>query len=351
MVSSYFRPRIFIAHADEQTSLARSLNEKLRARGAKVFFDKEQDSLPAGDDFDTRIRRAIAASDVFVFLVSAESVTPGKYTLTELEYARKRWPNPAGHVLPVSVRPERGGASVQLALVPPYLKEVVTILQPHGNFATETAEVAIALGRSAQVRRVLFAVGGAAAGAVVCYSSVLLARTESPAPTPTPHLSLSPPPPPTSGTRRIAATPEVGIRVAIDGRPSQACDGECAWLVRAAEEHVLTTDVDVCYQGCNKSSESALRYRTCVIPPGTAESTVSIQHRPKKQVPGSCRFDGGLPGAASDREECECICNGKSKTAQGLKGGRECKALRDDCCKGGRCSSRSVALDCSSTPP
>ena len=87
---------------------------------------------PPAESFDQKIERAVKRSDVFAFLISPDSVAQGRYTLTELSFARRKWPNPSGRVLPVMIRktsPEQ---------IPPYLK-AVTILEPRGNIAAETS--------------------------------------------------------------------------------------------------------------------------------------------------------------------------------------------------------------------
>lgn len=127
--------RVFISYASEQDEVARHLELSLKGEGHGVFHART--SLPPGESFDDRIRAAIDNSDVFVFLVSPESVAPGRYTLTELKFAEQKWDHPAGHVLPVVLAP------VPKDAMPPYLKSV-TWLQPKGNV---TAEVAAAVAR------------------------------------------------------------------------------------------------------------------------------------------------------------------------------------------------------------
>jgi hypothetical protein len=72
---------IFISYASEHRALAERIAFSLRGRGFRVFLDK--DDLPPGGSYDDRIHGAIASSSALVFLVSPESVTPGRYTLTE----------------------------------------------------------------------------------------------------------------------------------------------------------------------------------------------------------------------------------------------------------------------------
>ena len=105
--------RIFLSHASEQHSQAERLAIALRSRGHNVFLDR--DDLPAGGDYQSRIRRAVDESDLFCFLISSQSVSSGRFTLSELGFAKRRWPNPTDRVLPIMV--ER----VPLDMVPPYL--------------------------------------------------------------------------------------------------------------------------------------------------------------------------------------------------------------------------------------
>lgn len=122
--------KIFLTYASEQKSIAQSIAFSLRGRGYDVFLDK--DDLPPGRSYDEQIETAVARSDYAIFLISPESVTPGRYTLTELEHARRKWRQPDGFVLPVMVAP------TDMASVPEFLR-AVTILEPKGNVAAEVA--------------------------------------------------------------------------------------------------------------------------------------------------------------------------------------------------------------------
>ena len=106
-----------------------------------MFFDRAD--LPAGEEYDARIRQAIEKSQLVLFMVSPDSLDPGSYTLTELAIAQKTWGHPAGRVLPVILRP------ISLERIPPYLKSV-TLLEPEGDL---TASVADQVYRIAQARR------------------------------------------------------------------------------------------------------------------------------------------------------------------------------------------------------
>ena len=122
--------QIFISYASEQRDKAEPIALALRARGHEVFFDR--DDLQHGVEYDQRIETAIKASDLMVFLISPQSVSPGRYTLTELEFARQHWRNPSRRVLPVKIAP------TDMTMVPAYLR-AVNIIDPKGSPTAETA--------------------------------------------------------------------------------------------------------------------------------------------------------------------------------------------------------------------
>jgi hypothetical protein len=121
---------IFISYASEQREIAESINLALLNLGLEVFFDR--DSLVAGRDYNKAILDRVRASDLFLFLISPEAVKPGRYTLTELMYAREVWSSPSGHVLPIMV------AKTDYEQIPQYLK-AVTILESEGNLVAEVS--------------------------------------------------------------------------------------------------------------------------------------------------------------------------------------------------------------------
>jgi hypothetical protein len=122
--------KIFLSYASEDRSAAEAIAFSLRDRGYDVFLDR--DGLRVGEGFDKSIEQAVNKSNIFIFLISPDSVAEGRYTLTELTFARQKWPSPSGHVLPVRVR------ATPRDQIPSYLK-AVTILEPDGNVAAETS--------------------------------------------------------------------------------------------------------------------------------------------------------------------------------------------------------------------
>jgi formylglycine-generating enzyme required for sulfatase activity len=133
--------KVFVSYAWEDRPVAQAIELALRAQGHDVFFDR--DALPAGEEYNIRIRRAIERSDLMVFLVSPQALDAGSYTLTELDIADKTWRHPSGRLLPVMLQPMRS------AQLPPLLK-AVTWLEAHGNVP---ATVADAVHRIALKRR------------------------------------------------------------------------------------------------------------------------------------------------------------------------------------------------------
>ena len=122
--------KIFLSYASEEAKIAEEIQLALTAGGHDVFFDRT--SLPAGGDYNARIRKAIEDNDGMIFLISPHSIAKGSYALTELKFAREKWKHPRGCVLPVMAVPTDYDA------IPVFLK-AVTILEPEGSLAAEVA--------------------------------------------------------------------------------------------------------------------------------------------------------------------------------------------------------------------
>jgi len=151
--------KIFLSYSSKDRIKAEEVALAMQAEGHDVFFDRED--LAGGEDFNAVIRQHIAAADLFIFLISPQSVRPGAYTLTELKLAREKWIHPGKHVLPVLLEP------TAMAQIPAYLRGV-TIFEPEGNLA---AEIASHLGRSKRRPAVIF---GAAALLVAVVLAAML---------------------------------------------------------------------------------------------------------------------------------------------------------------------------------
>ena len=77
--------KIFLSYASEQRELAKEIALALEAETHTVFFDRS--ALAPGEAYNAQIREAFEDSQLFVFLISSDSVTAGRYTLTELAFA------------------------------------------------------------------------------------------------------------------------------------------------------------------------------------------------------------------------------------------------------------------------
>ena len=123
--------KIFISYAKQQRHIAEDINAVLSARGHSVFFDRK--NLAPGLEYQTTIRRAVEDCEVFVFLISPESVADRRYTLTELGYRERKVTRTSGTLLPVVVKP------TLLARIPAYLR-TVTLQFPQGNLSAGVAD-------------------------------------------------------------------------------------------------------------------------------------------------------------------------------------------------------------------
>lgn len=132
--------KIFLSYASPDRPVAEAIQLTLLGAGNEVFFDEA--SLPPGSDYNSRIREAINKSDVFIFLISPNSVTHGRYVQAELKFAKTKWPKPWGVVLPVLIAP------TEYKLIDPYLA-AVTILEPRGSAPAEIAAAVLTLRTSA----------------------------------------------------------------------------------------------------------------------------------------------------------------------------------------------------------
>ncbi|HEY7611817.1 MAG TPA: toll/interleukin-1 receptor domain-containing protein [Gemmatimonadales bacterium] len=154
--------RIFLSYPSERLAVAQQIDAALEAEGHTVFFAR--DSIAAGSQFGRRIREEVDECDLFVFLVSPESVEAGNYCLTELGFARERWKRPANRILPVVT------ASTPPDSFPPQIQSL-SALYPTGNVAAEVVACVDALARKRRNTRLKAAAVGlvtfaAAAGIV-----------------------------------------------------------------------------------------------------------------------------------------------------------------------------------------
>lgn len=122
--------RVFLSYPSEEREVAERIHYSLKAHGYDGFFDRAD--LPRGRDYDKAVAAALGESSLFIFLITPASVKPGRYTLTEVGLAERKWPNPSGWVLPIMLR------ATDIASIPAFLR-AVTILEPRGDVVAETA--------------------------------------------------------------------------------------------------------------------------------------------------------------------------------------------------------------------
>jgi hypothetical protein len=158
--------KVFVSYASEQKALAERLIAHLATEGHEVLAGSAL--FVAGEEFDRRIREAIDRSALFIFMISPAALAHGRYTLTELEYARSKWRNPRWHVLPVVAEP------VPRDLIHPYLSPI-TWLEPNDNWvAAVVAQVArLAKRRQRYVAAAVLAAVLSASGAAYAVSSFI----------------------------------------------------------------------------------------------------------------------------------------------------------------------------------
>jgi len=92
--------KVFLSYAREDREKVADIAAMLSAAGLDVFFDMESLKKPSSDNYYELIQKSVWDCDLFVFFVSARSIE-NTYAVNELEWAKERWPNPAGRVLAI----------------------------------------------------------------------------------------------------------------------------------------------------------------------------------------------------------------------------------------------------------
>lgn len=122
--------KIFISYASEDKNIAEQIYLALSGEEYDVFFDRT--SLPPAGNYNEHLKKGVQQSDLFVFLISPDSVKEGSYALSELKFCKEKWKHPKNHVLPVIIR------KTDSSKIPNYLK-AVTFLEIEGNIPAEVA--------------------------------------------------------------------------------------------------------------------------------------------------------------------------------------------------------------------
>jgi ankyrin repeat protein len=130
--------RIFLSYSRADLKIAEQIAANLKQAGHDIFFDRH--SIKVAEDFNRVIWNRIQKAQLFVYLISPNSVRVGSYTLTELELAEKKWPSPEHRLLSVIIAP------TDLGQIPVYVT-LVDMLQPEGNVAAEVRTAVNALNK------------------------------------------------------------------------------------------------------------------------------------------------------------------------------------------------------------
>jgi len=158
--------KIFLSYASQDRGIADSINRALLDQGHDVFFDR--DDLPPGEEFHIRIRRAIESADLFILLISEQTLDHGSYTLNEVDIAEHAYKRASGRFLPVLLQP------IAMDQLSPFVKSV-TVLQTSGNVVAATAQAVHRLA-AARRRSTMYKIGGVAALAGCIGLAVFVAR-------------------------------------------------------------------------------------------------------------------------------------------------------------------------------
>jgi tetratricopeptide (TPR) repeat protein len=164
-------PSIFLCHASEDKAIVEPIQLALASAGYEVFYDEQ--SLPPGGDYQARIRAAVNNCHLFVFIASSASIVAGKFTLTELKFARERWPSPIDRVLPVAID------GLKPPDLPNYL-QAATVLTVSGSVAAEVRDAVESMLRELRRKRSRRWAAALAIGSVALTLSIAAYRYGAP---------------------------------------------------------------------------------------------------------------------------------------------------------------------------
>lgn len=116
--------RVFLSYAREDIQVAERLFHALRRLRHEVYFDTK--SLTPDESYVLELNEQVKRSDLFVYLISPDSVSPESYTRKELDAVAPRWAGRTCAVVAAMIRPtdENG--------VPPFIQGL-NYLKPEGD--------------------------------------------------------------------------------------------------------------------------------------------------------------------------------------------------------------------------
>ncbi len=246
--------QIFLSYASDDREIAEKIASRLELEDHTVFFDRE--GLQSGKGYDQQIRQAINDCDLLIFLISPDAVAAGRYTLTELKFAKQKWRNVTDRILPVVAR------ETPTADIPAVLSSLQMVV-PEGNLEAEVvarvAQISNAPrhepGKRSRPRWIPLA---AAAGVIAVAVAVIIAadRFREPAQIP----PFTPPEQTTSDLISPTATTPGGEPAAAAATAEWTCE--------------LTGDLEGCDLTLAKRI-CAAQQQTAAILNGTADATAS----------------------------------------------------------------------------
>jgi hypothetical protein len=128
--------KIFVSYPTARSGYAQQLTQALAAQRHEVVSDRLVQAAPG--PLQEAVRDAIAAADLFIFVLAPEALAPGSHTRLELRQAQRRWPEPAGHVLTVPAAPTPWQA------IPRYLRECARVRAPGARSGSPDAKACAA---------------------------------------------------------------------------------------------------------------------------------------------------------------------------------------------------------------
>lgn len=166
--------KIFVSYSSEDRKPAEDIAVRLEQEDHEVYFDRS--SLRPAEGYDEALRDFLGKADLMIFLISPDSISEGRYTLSELKFARERWKNPRGRILPVMAR------KTPMDAVPAYL-QALGILEAAGSLSAEVLAEVDRLRRGRLRRQVM---GGAAIAASIAVvgAAIVFFRPDPPRPEP-----------------------------------------------------------------------------------------------------------------------------------------------------------------------
>lgn len=160
--------KVFLSYSREDSELAHEVTAALHVAGYKVFCDWE--SLHSASEFHAEIRKQLYASDAFVILMGPHTFGEGRYALSEIELAEKKWPNPVNRVFPVLI------GDLDMDSIPGYLR-VTSHVRSKGPVSAAVVQALEELRARTRHKRIMTGLVTVAAVAVIAIVAGFVSTT------------------------------------------------------------------------------------------------------------------------------------------------------------------------------